>query len=481
MAVVAAKIESFLRDKQTVLSFRTLSKELDVPYCTAQSYLQTYVTNPSVSDTVKVLWHVTVEKNGVSRTELTFAPGPDSSMKHVWAVASKSLHIALPKWLEDDVAHEISLTKQPPSEMNSLRSGSYLSVISPTAEWNSRPDPRFGDAGPPKLPARNSSSLLANVRPPQKPNSTTGKTGSSREIHFKPKQNQTINLFASSRLGQRSIDRAKAAEKRLPSRHDPVRRSKDGRNDGKNRRIAEDDSDGDDGRHNIDIKKLDGGTDAMEIDNASEDDTDSSQETERQALERDRSEEENAELAREVHELLERDDEPESPVLKEVDADETMKVEILPNSDVTGKDSGNLFNRPKRSFRESFGLPEQVQGARRVRKEVEERTTQDGYLVTRRVVKTFDENGQEIRDNSDSDVGNGRSPQNQGNSHIHSIISDQNEIGKSAIPVEKMRNTKGDGNDKNTTKFSSKPKPSKTANKSGKKGIKSIRSYFHPK
>lgn len=472
MEEATAKIDSFVHGKQSVLSFRRLSDELDVQYCTAQSYLQSYVANMSASDAVTVLWHVVSEENGVSRSELTFTPSVDPCEKSVWAIAPKSLPTELPLWLREDLMHDLSLTQTTTYEANSLRSGSRLSVISPTAVWDSRPDPRLGDAGPPPSLARKSSSLLTNVKSSANSGPKLGKNEPSRNSFFKHKQKPPSATAPAQSLRQRSKNRNQGGERGSISQSNFIRKSGNSRIDRKNRRIISDDSNEEDhveaaGKHN-DRKDFKNVTDIME-----EDDSESSQEHDLRAMERERAHEDEAEAERDQRELtLQGDEGPVSPVLKDVDGDEAMGVEAELNVNGKGNASVDLLKGSKRSFFEPSGTSNFIRGARRIRKEVEEQIIQNGYFVTRRVVKTFDENGQEVKSEKSDIVSGGGVPKSK---RDEKTVCD-NSSNRDGVNASKLDKENGGIGMKNTT---SQPKRGKSSAKTSKKRLKgNIGTYF---
>lgn len=487
MVSPVAVIDSVVHGKQSILSFRLLSTLLNISYAAAQSHLQSYVNSLKTLEEVKVLWHVVTETNGVRRTQLSVKPAAKAKNKRVWAIGPPTVPDETPFWLQQDRNDEISFLKQPPAETNTLRDGAHLPIVSASAAWDARPDPRYGNTGLPQPTSSKPSSLLAAVKSSKKPESKLAKNSSNPNACFKPKQAQSSSLFSSSRLGQGSIQRMK--EKEIALTGGVAHGAHDRRGNGKGRRVIDDDSDGSDdesgGGHTL--------KDEMNGDESEVGGEGGLPGEGREPMEWGRSEADKAEVRRELEELVREssddDEKPRSPVLEDVnvDDDEVVKGELGMDVDTTeANDSASHATGPKRSFRETFGLPEQPRGTRRVRREVEESVEENGYIVTRRVMKTFDENGQEVQSiESEPLLANlcSASP-NKENTISTDSAKEPSTAGSRSKPADGTSSTsKQNGNGKfgNTEKTSVKSKGNKRTDKSSKKGRKNIMSYFTKK
>ncbi|CDF33217.1 unnamed protein product [Chondrus crispus] len=157
-----------------------------------------------------------------------------------------------------------------------------------------------------------------------------------------------------------------------------------------------------------------------------------------------------------------KDDLPESPQLKDVEEN--------------GKDGPASSGSPtKRKLSEAFGLPSRS-GPRRIRREVEEVVDDDnGYLITRVVTKVFDEEGNELPDDTPvaEEPEKPRSPLNTA-------------LGKPLKPRNSQNSKTGKGKlgsqRKDRKRPSSKTRTPSTMKKTPKKKIKgNIMSYFGKK
>lgn len=392
---VDAVIDSVVHGTESVLSFRQLSAFCNIPLCDACKHLSTYATKAS---DLTVLYHVTTK----SKTTLTTTK-PDVGRVKVWAIAPKSITLSPTVWMNGDRESVLKAAAEPSHQPNALRDGRHLPIHSVSAAWDTRMDPRFGgqQMSSSAVNGRKASGLLNAVKLQQKrasavaanakaKRSKTGLSvnGSLRETSEKaiiksPPNSEASqpapskSLFSSKRLGQDAAERIKAKQKTTTSRKNI-----------KKRRITCDDDDDDEEEEEEENKE--NGKNLMDDDD-DKDDVDSDVEMERRALERERKEaDERAEVEQELHDLThEVADEPESPELKDVDEDMVVEQEL-------GVKNKGEADGVKRSFRETFGLPEQTSGTRRIRKEVEVTVEENGYLVTRREMKTFDEHGNEI-------------------------------------------------------------------------------------
>lgn len=423
-SAIASVIDSVVHGQNAVLSFRNLSTIATISLLEAQSHLYKYASN-SKND-ITVLWHVTTTNDSVTKTTLTANPPSTVTKKKVWAVAPSNMSTTNPSvWLSPDREIALEQAAQPSNIANALRDGRFLPIASSTAGWDTRPDPRFaGGAVSSGRAVKKAGGLLGAVKQTQKrsiqkhgngsakkaPSFKKMSNGNSASTKSKLKENghghangngnsnlsggggQKSSLFSSKRLGQNAADKIKQKQK---VQDDTKTTSK------KSRRVISIDDDDDD-NHDVEEKKKD----VFEDDD--DDDNDSVMEMERKAMEREgeRTEEERAEIERELKDLSNEDigdeQQPESPEIKDVDDEAEAEKEVEIEVENTVKEG------VKRSFRETFGLPEQSKGSRRIRKEVAiTEEGEDGYLITRRVMKTFDENGNEVEvevDDNDNDT-----------------------------------------------------------------------------
>ena len=464
-------IDSFVHGKQAVLSFRQLSTLSNIPLREARQKLSNYAAKAS---DITILYHVSDKtKKTLTTTK------PTAGRVKVWAVAPKAISLSPSVWMNGDRENMLQEAAEPSNQPNALRDGRYLPIHSVSAAWDTRMDPRFGGQQPPSsgsgLNSRKPSGLLGAVKAHQKRGSSasingkakrakTGLTvnGSVRESVNKTsgksssgsqgsQQQQPKSLFSTKRLGQDAANRMKAKNKTPMVRKNV-----------KKRRVTCDDDDDDD---DSDMKN--NGLDMMDVD----DDVDSDVERERRALERERKEaDERAEVEQELQNLSnEVIDEPESPEMKEVDEDAVVEQEL------GMKNKGG----EKRSFRESFGLPpEQANGSRRIRKEVEVTVEENGYLVTRRVMKTFDEHGNEVESpkTNDSDKENDKENDEKAApaSCIPSILPSTPKAKRPNTPAKEQK-----AQSSSTTGTFSKTKSQKgNTSKKPKKSKANIMSYF---
>lgn len=476
-------IDSIVHGANSVLSFRRLSFLLEVPFHTAQKHLADYVSSRG-ERSVTVLWQV-LEKaeTGYTRTSLTTAPPTSTALKHIWAIAPPNTPNTPVVWLQSDRQWRLDHATAPFHEPNALRIGRFLSVFSPTAAWDTRPDPRTRDLGPSYTPhaPRKASNLLNNVkqaaRKPTQPAFKSTPMGTASKN----------SLFSFKRLGQDSADRIKAKQNPSTSTINPPKGSSKASNGSsrglhhggerkeakKARRIVSDDEEDD----AVGNSKLEDSEENID------DDTDSIGAMEQKALERERTEEEQAEIERELRDLTgEDEDEPESPVLRDVDDGEVVREDV-------GTDDKGLVKEPvKRSFRETFGLPNEERGGRRIRKELElMEEDSNGYLVTRRIVKTFDEHGNEI--DSDEPLKNEVALENDQGVSASCLPTKSLKSMKSLskLPSQKTQSKEkssiGISNTKEPKKNgkSTSSKPSNAIRKKSKKITVDIKSYFGKK
>lgn len=342
------------------------------------------------------------------------------------------------------------------------------------------------------------SSLLQSVKqsvkqPVKQPTKQPTKRAPSSKSAFKQppsRQNGTSNsLFSSKRLGHDATARmrAKQGKPEAPainmdkSEQNSSRELAAQRKEGKkNRRIQIIDSEDESGDDKMDISRPE---DDNKQNGGDDGDADSIQEMEQRALEKERSQEEQEELERELRDLTNEgdDEEPESPTLQQMDVGEKAKKGAGGDEDeaVTSPTKSPLEST-KRSFRESFGLPEETRGARRIRKEVEEVVEENGYMVTRRVVKTFDENGNEVNceDVDSKEVGLAESNEvAMAKQTPETPVKSKSTVFKSLNPKSAQKKDNG-----KMEKTGSKPGPSSASKKPPKKKVKgNIMSYFGKK
>lgn len=313
-------------------------------------------------------------------------------------------------------------------------------------------------------PVRKTSALLAQVKAKVKARDAKRAAMRNRQpspTPWKPAA-EGESLFASKRLGADAAKRIKEGEKKGKGRKEK------GDNDEedkvpvkKGRRLIDDDED-EDGDDESDGEKE---RVAMEKEAA-----------EREVAEREAADAERAELQREVAELTrqheeEEEDEPESPEIRDVEEEKQQEEkQESPNRSPT-----------KRKLNEAFGLPS-ASGPRRIRREVEETVQKDdGYLVTRRVTKLFDENGSEVveeeKPKPKAEVERPKSPPKSGFGKPLKPLNSQN--GKSVKPkLGSQKKEKG----KDGKRPSSKSGANGGAKKAPRKKIKgNIMSYFGKK
>lgn len=402
---VNSVIDSFIHGKQAVLSFRELSALSDIPLREARQHLSTYALKAS---DITVLYHVSTK----ARVTLTTTK-PSTGRAKVWAIAPKAIKLSTTVWMNGDRESMLKAASEPSHQPNALRDGRYLPIHSTSAAWDTRIDPRF--AGQPASSSsfshnsRKASAVLNAVKMHQKRTSNAvsnakakrskkalSLNGSQRELNdmtnaaksvstssqaSQQKPQQPRSLFSSKPLGQAVADRMKG-NNNLSSSRKNIRK----------RRITCDDDDDDQEEENEMKKNAQKAVEEEE----EEEDVDSEVEIERRAFERERKDaDERAEVEQELQNLSnEVPGEPESPEIKDVDDDGLLEQDL----GVKNKERGESV---KRSFRETFGLPpEQANGTRRIRKEVEVTVEENGYFVTRREVRTFDEHGNEIKNES---------------------------------------------------------------------------------
>lgn len=501
-------IESVVFGSQSVLSFRQLSSLLQVPLHTAQTYLASYASGKG-DDSLAVLWHVkTGSIANEIRTTLTTNPPSDARAKHVWAIGPSGIPVNPTVWLQPDREATRKQADEPAHQPNALRDGRFLPIASPTAAWDMRPDPRYTDAVPSsggKSAPRKPGTLLSAIKQASK---------RSTQIAFKQSPSQTplkASLFSSRRLGQDASDRMKTKERQLSNSNADARKkpssvsvhnsqeSDSHRNGGalqkdgkKKRRIVSEDDDNDD----VDTSEATIQSKVASMDGESDDDDDSIQAIEHKAMEKERSEEEQAEIDRELRDLTNEDDGPESPKIKDFDGEEVLKQEVGTDEGEYRLD-GSAKDGVKRSFRESFGLPEQPRGARRIRKEVSVTEEENGYIVTRKVMKTFDEHGNEInsdeseRIDKDEEPGQHASmsclptmssrPSKQIGSLFKSSSNSSQGKDKPSSAATKVGSKDSNKEKKKNGKSSTAAKSGTSASKKAKKGKGNIMSYFGKK
>lgn len=209
------------------------------------------------------------------------------------------------------------------------------------------------------------------------------------------------SLFSTKRLGADAAARIRAEDRNTAKTTEngskPARR-KGSSNAKKGRRVI---ADSDDDEEPAPMEE-----EEEEVDEEEKHIADMEREAEqREAEEAARAEAERTELQREVEELTRNDFEEEKAGKEDEEEEEPQSPELceVGEKGADGVEGGSPSRTPesgKRKLNEAFGMPSVEQkGGRRIRKEVDE-TVEDerGYLVTRRVVKTFDENGNEVDD-----------------------------------------------------------------------------------
>lgn len=417
-------IEALLETCKPALTFRHLSAHLQIPTRHAQALLHTYLTSRS-NQPLSSLWCVTTRtSSGIKRTALTTTPDASDEplSKALWAIAPAPLSPTTPAsaWLSADISRDHDLQSAPPSECNPLRDGRFNPIRSPTSVWVPSSAPAAPAASSKSKPASNRtpSSLLASVK--AKVKAREAKHAAAKSNPFKQSPAAPASkpdggtLFSTKRLGAAAAARIQAEDRsKAKSLEKPASKSASklrGNTGAKKARRVIADSDDEEDAEKPRAEEED------EPDDEEKNINDMEREAERrEAEEADREAAEREELQREIADLTgkleeeeeeveeeqpvkdaEESDGPQSPELNEVNNKKTASAplegeqEQSPNRSPTGG---------KRKLSEVFGLPSmEKSGARRIRKEVEETVEEGGYLLTRRVFKTFDENGNEISD-----------------------------------------------------------------------------------
>lgn len=403
----ATDIQVLLESSKPALTFRHLSAHLKVPTRHAQSLLQAYLDkNPTLTP----LWCLTyTTSTGTKKTTLSIDPNTLKQIptsKALWALATDPLPKTAPlsTWLSADRSRDHLHQAAPTSETNSLRDGRYNPILSPTSVW--RPLSSSASVTEPKpstSTARSGSSLLASVKAKVKAREEARKANAKKPSSTlftsnptKPPSNGSSSLFSSKRLGASASAKIRAQDASKPNSVEKTpksarRKSSSSAKNGR-RIIGDSDDDDDDDQQNRPKEEEE------ELDEEEKRIVDMEREASiREKEEADRAEAEQAELQREVADLTdpveelreEKDgDEPESPQLQDVDGPNDLSPSRTPGSG------------EKRKLNEAFGMRSvERKGGRRIRREVEE-TIEDerGYLVTRRVYKTYDEDGNEVED-----------------------------------------------------------------------------------
>lgn len=422
MSSLDAVIESILHGSHASLSFHHLSSLLNVPTHIAQSHLAAYATAADPSPTI--LWHVTTRTAaGHTRVSLTTKPPSNAIRRAVWAIApSDAVNTAAisPEalWLSADVAREAKLSAAPPHEANSLRDGRFLPIPGVSVRRNNRPDPRCVATAPSKpRPGpllATAKSVAATSAPAAKPQSAS-----------RPR----TSLFSSKRLGADSAARIRAKDRGSSQKGSPESdvgngikfngktKEKSGgekrttfrkKENVRKRRIAEDESDAEaDAAEKERVKK-----EAADALAAVSDDDDDDGDGEIRAMEKEeqdqaRPDTEQEEIQRELRDLVpdpvqgdgDGNTEGIEEEMKDVEEDEEKIVsEEVGEEETEGVGEERAKSPVKRSFKESFGLPSINGRSKRIRKEVQEQVMEGDYIVTKRVMKTFDEHGNEVND-----------------------------------------------------------------------------------
>ncbi|KAI0560467.1 DNA polymerase subunit Cdc27 [Gracilaria domingensis] len=427
-----AKLDALVHGKQQCVSFRHLSALLSVPARSAQKLLLSYI-HSQPSEKLSVLWVVSRrdQRTNAVKTVLTASPSATET-KQIWAVgpataaSAPSLHAA---WIALDTNRERELVKRPSHEPNELRDGRFNVLKSSTVDYDQRIDPRLGgDANlvtKSSTEKKKSSSFLSMVK-----SKTKAKKSKQASFSFKkPASNagSSSSLFNSKPLGADSVRKIKADERaktkepngknNLSSPTPPSARKSSAPNTGK--------SSGEDRRKKKNGKKarkIVVQADSDSEDRDSEEEVDE-QEAIRRKMEEERDEEmdeeqrrimeleeeealadhaaaERAELEKELVDLQDTvEEEPESPVLQDMDAEMKDVEHVTPEK---GQDVDDSPNKGKRSYWDTLNhTPTQ---GRRIRKEVQELVEENGYFVTRRVIKVFDEDGKEVSDDDGKDA-----------------------------------------------------------------------------
>lgn len=502
-----AVIDSVVHGSQAVLSFRELSALLSVPLHVAQGHLTGYVARRSKKKPApNVLWHVTTAAglDGVIRTSLTSTPPLTAVAKKVWAVAPPASARSSDLWLQPDRNRDLALVSEPTHQPNSLRDGRFLPVVSPTCDWDARPDPRFGAVAAPALSnKRKASSLLQSVKQPIK-RGAQAKTAKATKPSFKPNAARTngpsSSLFSKKRLGQAAAARMKGKGKEGNTSSDGRATSQDSRgvtqstkslslpkaNRKKNAKSTRHVMNVDSPHEAEDDKMKASRPDAGKLNLIDDDDDDDSiEEMEHRAMEKERTDEDRAEVERELRDLCNDDDndEPQSPELQDVDKDGEEKKEVdaeaASNADNPTSPSQSGPDGSKRSFRETFGLPQDGRGARRIRKEVHEVVEENGYMLTKVVIKTFDEHGNEVNCEDPANKESNLATSNHKNEASAARQSDADMPSKSKNGLFKGFNGKPSAKKDAAKKEKAGSVPSKKTSKKKVKG--NIMSYFGKK
>eukprot|EP00178_Gracilaria_changii_P018211 TRINITY_DN518_c0_g3_i1.p1 TRINITY_DN518_c0_g3~~TRINITY_DN518_c0_g3_i1.p1 ORF type:complete len:534 (-),score=110.57 TRINITY_DN518_c0_g3_i1:4115-5716(-) len=414
-AMEHAKLDAIIHGKQQCVSFRHASTLLSLPTRSAQQLLLSYL-HSQPADKLSALWVVTRrdERTNAVKTVLTASP-LETDTKQIWAVGPASASSAPSKhaaWIAHDTSRERDLVKRPSHEPNELRDGRFNVFSSSTNVYDQRIDPRLG--ADTNLVSRNvtekksnSSSFLALVK-----SKTKGKKSKQAPFSFKNAANNTgstSSLFSSKRLGADSVRKIKAEERAMGKDSDGSDKMSPPTAPETQNRLASKNSEA--GRENRQKKKKTKKTrrivvqaDSDKEGDESEEEMDEEQarmmELEKEAAEEERAAAERAELEKELMDLQGKvDEEPESPVLRDMDAEMKDVNTTPPEPDHKMKDSPN---KGKRSYWDT--LNHTPVSGRRVRKEIQELVEENGYFVTRRVVKVFDENGNEVTDEPQKDA-----------------------------------------------------------------------------
>ncbi|CAN8069321.1 unnamed protein product [Agarophyton chilense] len=414
-----ATLDALIYGKEQCVSFRHASALFSLPTRSAQELLLAYI-HSQPAEKLSALWIVSCRDQNTNalKSMLTTSPAP-TDKKQIWAVgpasasAAPSLHAA---WIAHDTKREKDLVKRPSHEPNELRDGRFNVLKSRTSVYDERIDPRLvtnsnmlNRNGAEKR--NNSSSFLSMVK-----SKTKGKKNKQAPISFKKSTNgSTSSLFSSKPLGADSIRKIKAekhvdteefsGEKKVTSstatpsvpnsskstaskagNQDIRKKTKNGK---KTRRI---------------VVQADSDSEDKESDEEMSEEKEQIMMMEREASEEERAAEERAELERELMELQDKvDDEAESPLMQDMDS-EMKDVENAPpeNTSSTKEHSKGSPIKGKRSYWDTLNHTPPV--GRRIRKEVEELVEEDGYYVTRRVLKVYDENGNEVADEGEKDT-----------------------------------------------------------------------------
>ena len=451
---VTAHLDALLHASMRPVSFRHLSHALDIPFRLAQSHLHAYAqANPSLP----VHWAVSHRlSNGVVRLTLTATPDalPAVVSKSLWSLSPPDQPApVVSTCLRDDVADGCALAAAPTHAANALRDGRFNAILSPTSVWT----PAEEAAKPaqtrvaPKPHA--SSSLLAQVRKKVKAREAKQVTARNRSAPFKPAA-EGGSLFARKRLGASAAERIRKDDEEKKRRKEKVPATK------KARRIVDDDDDDDDDQSDAERERVAMKKEAAVIEAAEAEREEARRELEELTKGLHEEDDEKDDVEQDVSPA--KDDLPESPQLKEVEEN--------------GKDGSASGGSPtKRKLSEAFGLPSRS-GPRRIRREVEEMVEGDkGYLITRVVTKVFDEEDNELPDDTPV-TEEPEKPQSSLNAALGKPLKPHNSQ-NSKTGKRKPGNKRKDGK-----RPSSKTRTSSTVKKTPKKKIKgNIMSYFGKK